>query len=78
MPSVKGSGLRGQAGYPMLCQRKKSVSILLGARVVIPGHQTLCGPTYPLRRYKQWGLSLGGGVFLLCIPVGAHCVMHPL
>lgn len=60
MPSVKGSGLRGQAGYSRLCQREKSVSIFLGARVVIPGHQSLCGPTHPLKKYKLCRLSLGG------------------
>lgn len=78
MPSVKGSGLRGQAGYSRLCQREKSVSIFLGARVVIPGHQSLCGPTHPLKKYKLCRLSLGG--FLLCMLVGAHCAMdtHPL
>lgn len=49
----------------------------LGGRVVISGLQTLYGTTYPLRRYKQWGLFLGE--FLLCMPVGAHCALdiHP-
>lgn len=67
MPSVKGSGLRGQAGYSRLCQREKSVSIFLGARVVIPGHQSLCGPTHPLKKYKLCRLSLGGGSCCACL-----------
>lgn len=72
MPSGKGSGLRGQAGHSKLWQKEKSVSIFLGARVVIPGHQTLGGLRYPQRRYKQWGLCLGWG----SVPaVHAHCAM---